>query len=190
MNTKLLYVEQIQGHTGPAWIGYGQFSKSGKTVYFDGKALKKEQGIIGNHYDLDNGDEYWVSGVKKNGADRHWAGSGKIYLDKAVVDDYLQITGQLALPKNKFILADLNNVPIKELSYEIENENKNPDEESFMRDFSSPKELSDDDLEKAIEYHRGILPELYKKGRKDYRKFLKTLNEELESRRQKLVADQ
>jgi hypothetical protein len=67
MKTEILYVELKQGHSGPAWIGYGQFSKSGQTVYFDGKVLKKGQGIISNHFDIENGDEYWISGVKKNG---------------------------------------------------------------------------------------------------------------------------
>jgi hypothetical protein len=121
MRTEMLYVELKQGHSGPAWIGYGEFSKSGQTVYFDGKVLKKGQGINSNHFDIESGDEYWISGVKKNGADRHWTGSGKVHLDKSAIDDYLKIIGQTFLLKNKFILVELINIPNRELSRKIEN---------------------------------------------------------------------
>lgn len=77
--------------------------------------------MISNHFDIENGDEYWISGVKKNGAERHRAGSGKVHLDRSVMEDYLKITGQATLPKSKYILVDLNNIPDKELSREIEN---------------------------------------------------------------------
>jgi hypothetical protein len=48
-------------------------------------------------------------------------GSGKVHLDKSAMGDYLKIISQTSLPKNKFILVDLNNIPNKELSREIEN---------------------------------------------------------------------
>jgi hypothetical protein len=123
MKKEILYVEliQIYDHKGPAWIGYGQFSKSGRSVYFNGKVFTKEQGVIGNHFDIENGDEYWISGIKKNGEDRHRYGSGKIHIDKSVIDDYLKIICEAKLPKNKFILVDLDNIPNKELSRKIEN---------------------------------------------------------------------
>ena len=121
MRTAILYVELKQGHSGPAWIGNGQFSKSGQTIYFDGKILKKGQGVVSNYFDIENGNEYWISGAKKNGEDRHWAGTGKIHIDKSIIDDYLKIIGQAILPKNKFVLVHLNNIPNKELSKEIEN---------------------------------------------------------------------
>ena len=58
---------------GPAWIARVKLSKSGRIVYFNGKALKRAigGGISGNHVDLQTGEEYWVSGVKKDGLDRH-----------------------------------------------------------------------------------------------------------------------
>ena len=42
----------------------------------------------GNYVDVKTGVEYWVSGPKKNGGDRHWAGSGKVQIDADVVDEY------------------------------------------------------------------------------------------------------
>lgn len=40
MKSKIMYIELKTGYSdnGPAWIGMVEFSKSGKTVYFDNKA--------------------------------------------------------------------------------------------------------------------------------------------------------
>jgi hypothetical protein len=43
-----------------------------------------------------------VSGIKKDGHDRHWAGSGEVLIDKLAVNEYLSITNQNSLPKNIF----------------------------------------------------------------------------------------
>jgi hypothetical protein len=184
MKTEILYVELKQGHSGPAWIGYGQFSKSGQTVYFDGKVLRKGRGIISNHFDIENGDEYWISGVKKNGEDRHRAGSGKVYLDKSAMDDYLKIIGQTFLPKNKFTLVDLNNIPNKELSREIENSKMT--EEPLNRELlykKTPKDLNDDELQKVVAYYNDLdLTEYPLKSRKNYVDKLNNLTNELETR--------
>jgi hypothetical protein len=111
MRPELKYIELKSGFgdTGPAWIGMAQFSKSGRTVYFNGKALKNSnaQGIAGNYYDIESGDEYWISGIKKNRTDRHWAGGGKIMIDRNVVDLYLSLVDLNMLDKNRFELVDI-----------------------------------------------------------------------------------
>ena len=85
MQSKIMYVEHKtdQNDKGVAWIGKVEFSKSGQTVYFNNQAFKKLKsgGISGNHYDLETHDEYWISGVKRNGQDRHWAGGGRIKIE-------------------------------------------------------------------------------------------------------------
>jgi len=94
MKSKIMYIEnKSSGHHGSAWIGFVEFSKSGQTVYFNNKALKKLKipRILGNHFDIETGEEYWVSGVKKNGQDRHQFGSGKIMIDKNSIDEYLKL---------------------------------------------------------------------------------------------------
>jgi len=92
----LKYNELKSGHTdnGPAWIGYVQQSKSGRTLYFNGRGLMKLKGqrrgeAGGNYIDMETGESFWVSGVKLNGDDRHWAGSGKILVEAAAVAEYL-----------------------------------------------------------------------------------------------------
>ncbi len=44
----------------------------------------------GNYIDMETGESFWVSGVKKNGGDRHWAGSGKVLVEAAAVGEYLE----------------------------------------------------------------------------------------------------
>ena len=98
---------------GPAWIGRAFFSKTGRTIYFNGQAFHSGR-IGGNHWEMESGDVYWISGVKKDGSDRHWAGHGKVKIDKSVVAEYLAIVGKADLPKSKFEFVELNNIPPKE----------------------------------------------------------------------------
>lgn len=107
----ILYIELKTGYAdnGPAWIGRVTYSKSGRMVYFDGKALQRMNGPSGgaNHYDVETGEGYWVSGVKKNGQDRHWAGGGKIMVDKTAVELYLSMVDFDSLDESKYMLVDI-----------------------------------------------------------------------------------
>jgi hypothetical protein len=93
----LRYVELKSGYSdnGPARIGYVEQSKTGRTLYFNGRGLMKLKGQRraesgGNYIDMETGESFWVSGVKKNGRDRHWAGSGKVLIEAAAVAEYLE----------------------------------------------------------------------------------------------------
>jgi hypothetical protein len=125
MKPELKYIELKSGFgdNGPAWIGMAEFSKSGRTVYFNGKALKNSnaQGIAGNYYDIENGDEYWISGTKKNGNDRHWAGGGKIMIDRNVVELYLSMVDFDILDKSRYELTDIKATDKKKFAV-IENQ--------------------------------------------------------------------
>ncbi|AFM02748.1 hypothetical protein Fleli_0265 [Bernardetia litoralis DSM 6794] len=128
MKPELKYIELKSGFgdTGPAWIGMAEFSKSDRTVYFNEMALKNSnaQGIAGNYYDIESRDEYWVSGIKKNGTDRHWAGGGKVMIDRNVVDLYLSLVDFNLLDKNRFELVDI--LPTDKQKFaELENEKLN-----------------------------------------------------------------
>ena len=186
MKTEILYVELIEtkGHHGPAWIGYGQFNKSRRTIYFNGKVFGKGKGIIGNHFDIEQGDEYWISGVKKNGEDRHWAGSGKIQIDKSVINDYLQIIGENTLLKSKFIVVDLNNIPNKELARNIEN--KKLTDDSFNSDLlrvDNLKKIKDEDITRILKYYSRLdLTNSSEKTRMEYLNKIDALTYELKQR--------
>ena len=123
--SRLMYIELKAGYrgNGPAWISHVTFSKSGETVYFNDKALKKLRngGIAGNFYDLETGNEYWVSGVKKRGSNRHWAGSGKIQVEVNALNDFLQHTGQQELDTTEFQVCSDILATDPQKFYELEN---------------------------------------------------------------------
>ena len=110
MNIKYIELKTGCNDDGPAWIGNVRESKSGRTIYFNNHAFKRYNGIRGNYYDIESGEEYWISGVKKNGSDRHWAGRGEIVIDRKVVDEYLKITGKAGLDERCFIIREIEDV--------------------------------------------------------------------------------
>lgn len=93
MKTEIKYIELETGYSddGPAWIARISMSKTGKTIYFNGMALKslKGKGVQVNYYDLESGDEYWISGIKKNEWNRHWAGDGEVMIERSLYDWYI-----------------------------------------------------------------------------------------------------
>jgi hypothetical protein len=104
----LRYIELKSGQNdkGPAWIARVKLSRSGNTVYFDDRALKRGGAIAGNHVDLETGEEYWISGVKKDGNDRHWAGSGKTLIEESAVAEYLDLVGKSEIDNSSLVIID------------------------------------------------------------------------------------
>ena len=90
---RIMYVElkSDQSDRGPAWIGRVRTSKTGRTLHYRGRELQRQQGIAGNYVDTKTGEEFWVSGVKEDGRDRHWAGGGPVAIDADVLDEYLNL---------------------------------------------------------------------------------------------------
>ena len=69
---------------------------------FDEKLKGQRRGGSGGNYiDMETGESHWVSGVKKNGEDRHWAGSGKVLIERAAVSDYLNTIKANALDMSR-----------------------------------------------------------------------------------------
>ena len=122
----LRYIELKTGYNdnGPAWIGRVKLSRSGQTVYFNGKAFKRVSS--GTYIDLETRESYWISGVKKRGTNRHWAGSGRITIEARVVAEYLALTGESELDRSRFVVSDsiVETDPAK--FYQLENETLHP----------------------------------------------------------------
>ena len=184
MKAELIYVELKTGHSdnGPAWIGNGFYNRTRKTVYFNGNVLCMSQGTSGNHIDLETGEKYWISGVKKNGTDRHPAGSGSIEIDESVVDEYLALRGLTSLAKGKYVVVKLDNEPAKETSQELENQKPTEDFDESLR-FKEITDLTDDELTGLIDYYDSLdLSSFYKKNRKGYIEKLNALRKARETR--------
>ncbi len=187
MKQALKYIELKSGFgdNGPAWIGLVDFSKSGQTIYFNNMALKKLKtpGISGNHYNIETGDEYWVSGVKKNGHDRHQFGDGPVQIDRKVIDDYLKIVEFTILDKKYFELIDI--LPTNKQNFvAFENEKDEKEEFSPELSFKKPNELTDYELEYVIE---SLIEDeensRFNKGRRSFKRSRLEFEEELENRK-------
>jgi hypothetical protein len=93
-----MYVELKTGYNdnGPAWIGRVSFSKTGRTIYYRGRSLGRISGggISANYRDVETGEQFWISGVKKNREDRHWAGAGPVEIDEDARAEYERLVSR------------------------------------------------------------------------------------------------
>jgi len=73
---------------GPARIGRVRFSKSGKSVHYQGRTLRTlaGSGFKANYFDTATGEQYWISGCKKNGEDALY--STIVEIDDEVREEY------------------------------------------------------------------------------------------------------
>ena len=148
MEPQIKYIELKTGYAdnGPAWIGKVEFSKSGKTIYFNGHAFKGNG--HGTCSDLETGEIYWISGIKKNGQDRHWAGNGKIMIDSTIVDEYLKFTELANLDPKKYVLVDINKTDKQRF---VDIENGTIESVSILDKYVDLSEMSIDDLKNIIQ---------------------------------------
>jgi hypothetical protein len=81
-----MYVELKTGHNdnGP------RVDRPRRLLQDREKSLRRIHGggVQGNYRDVETDEEYWVSGVKRNQEDRHWAGTGAVEIDPGVEDEY------------------------------------------------------------------------------------------------------
>jgi hypothetical protein len=96
-----MYIEcKAGGLIGDARIGRVSFSKSGKTLYYAEMTFQslKGAGFKSNHFEVETGEEYWISGPKKDGSDRLYGERLPVVVDDDVAEEYWQeIRG---LPEN------------------------------------------------------------------------------------------
>ncbi len=92
---RLMYVEnKSAGLDGPGRIGWVELSKSGRTFHYCGRRLLKvKSGYKYNCIDEETGEEFWVSGPHKDGADKLHGGVVEIDED-ARVEYWTNVRGQ------------------------------------------------------------------------------------------------
>jgi len=96
-----MYIEyKGDGIVGPARIGRVTFSKTGRTLYYQGKSFSSlsGRGFKANFHDDETGEEYWISGCKKDGTDALYPTT--VEIDEDVREEYwTQIRNQPASAK-------------------------------------------------------------------------------------------
>jgi len=190
MKTEIKYIELKTGfnHNGPAFIGLISFSKSGKTLYFNRKAFQRigSDRMRGNYYDIESGDEYWISGVKKNQSDRHIYGNGKVFVEKRILNEYIKIINYQNLNTKLYEIVEIEEeIPISKFN-EMENQKYESDSQiNGDKRFLKPSEMNDEELEYFIDYYQeDSINGRYLKGRKLSRNKMNELLAEKELRNQ------
>lgn len=90
MRSRIMYIEHKVNLTGPARIGRVTFSKTGRTLYYRGQTFQslRGRGFKANYYDVQTGEHYWISGPRKDGADRLYGESTPVEIDEDVRKEY------------------------------------------------------------------------------------------------------
>ena len=91
MRTRIMYIEfKGDSLTGEARIGRVRFSKSMKSIHYDGRTFEslKGTGFKANFCDVETGDHYWISGPRKDGADRLYGERLPIIIDEDAQEEY------------------------------------------------------------------------------------------------------
>jgi hypothetical protein len=89
--SRIMYIERkAESLNGPARIGRVAFSKSGRSVEYQGRTFRKcKRGYKWNHFDVETGDEYWISGPRRDGQDRLYPQSSQpVEIDEDVREEY------------------------------------------------------------------------------------------------------
>jgi len=73
---------------GPARIGRVSFSRSGRTLHYDGRRFQslRGNGFKSNYHCVETGEHYWISGCRQDGRDALYATS--VEVDDDVREEY------------------------------------------------------------------------------------------------------
>jgi hypothetical protein len=84
-----MYIENKAGGLGGRGrIGRVTFSKTRKTIYYQDKCFQSlKGGYKANYYDMETGEQYWISGPKRAGGDRLYGQPG-VDIDEDVRVEY------------------------------------------------------------------------------------------------------
>jgi hypothetical protein len=89
--TRIMYIEAKSEHgimVGRARIGRVRFSKTGATLYYGDRRFQRVRGFKHNHVDVDTGEPFWISGPRRDGADRLYGEGLPIHVDDDVAEEY------------------------------------------------------------------------------------------------------
>jgi len=92
--SRIMYIEdKSNGIEGDARIGRVYFSKTGKTLYYSGRTFQslKGSGFKANYFDIENGDEFWISGPRKDKNDRLYGGNQGVEIDDEIKEEYIKL---------------------------------------------------------------------------------------------------
>lgn len=91
MKSRIMYIERKAGAlTGVARIGRVTFNRTGRTIFYRDHVFRRivGGGFKSNYCGEVTGDDYWISGPKRNGNDRLYGERLPIEIDEDVREEY------------------------------------------------------------------------------------------------------
>ena len=78
------------GLHGIARIGRVTFSRTGATLHYSGRSFQglKGSGFKANYFDVETGEQYWISGPRQDGTDRLYKSNWPVDIDEDVREEY------------------------------------------------------------------------------------------------------
>ncbi|MGC2638048.1 MAG: hypothetical protein WA294_12775 [Acidobacteriaceae bacterium] len=78
------------GLHGTARIGRATFNRTGATLRYRGKSFQrlKGAGFKANYFDVETGEQYWISGPRRDGTDRLYKSDWPVEIDEDVREEY------------------------------------------------------------------------------------------------------
>ena len=88
---RIMYIEYKGGGLhGSARIGRVTFSRTGATLHYGGKSFGRlgGTGFKANYYCVETGEQYWISGPRRDGTDRLYKSDWPVEIDEDVREEY------------------------------------------------------------------------------------------------------
>jgi hypothetical protein len=88
---RIMYVEgKGEGLNGRARIGRVTFSRTGATLYYKGREFGRlgGNGFKANYFCIETGEQYWISGPRRDGTDRLYKSDWPVEIDEDVREEY------------------------------------------------------------------------------------------------------
>jgi len=91
MKPRIMYIERKAGSlTGSARIGRVTFNRTGRTIFYRDQVFRRIVGgsFKSNYVDEATGEDYWISGPKRDGSDRLYGERVPVAIDGDVREEY------------------------------------------------------------------------------------------------------
>lgn len=103
LKPRIMYIERKAGSlTGSARIGRVTFNRTGRTIFYRDQVFRRivGGGFKSNYVEETTGEDYWISGPKRDGSDRLYGDRVPIEIDDDVREEYWSTIRNL--PEERF----------------------------------------------------------------------------------------
>ena len=86
---RVMWIEQKNGGiVGPARIGWVQVKEKGKKLIYRGQSFRtlRGAGFKSNYYEMNTGEEYWITGCRKDGGNALY--NTEVEIDEDALEEY------------------------------------------------------------------------------------------------------